>query len=253
MLTLIYWSDTRVAIAFDNNPRFSLELPPTIQFAGKTFNLRAPSQSSTNPVATGLPSPALPIASSIPGGASNTSYQPSYAPSKPTNVFPVPDKSKYPSTNLTTLLSSQDAKDMQSNIIPKEGVKSAYGLTFSLSTFSQMQQWSKSIAVDSKWKGSYDLLATTTYHPCCGAPVSTNDCGHAIAMTGLIKKMLQDGKSEADIKTELLSWEKYFFPRHYVIMGLALKKLGQDLNKIDLSPDYSTVQVEQNATNYLIY
>jgi cytochrome c-type biogenesis protein CcmH/NrfF len=178
--------------------------------------------------------------------------------SKPTSAttlgpFPNVNTAGSPKTNLTAILLSSEAKKMQNDLIPKENSSSYYGLKFSLATFNQQRQWSAQIQEDPSWKARYDSIVSSTYHPCCGANIGTNDCGHAIAMTGLVKKMLQDGKSDQEIKSELMMWEKYYFPRHYVIVALALKKMGKSLDQMDLSPNYSSIAVETAAGNYLIY
>lgn len=259
-LTLALWADLRLQVSFGGEgwqllnfsgptslkPNWDFltfsGLPNLIQTrsaAGTPTTVNIPTATSSSAQAS---SPVTPSS-----GAKRTEYIPA------TNVFPPVDKSKTPTTTIVALLDSGSAKAMQDQLIPKEGTRSPYGLTFNLSTFSDQKSWSKSISVDPGWKDRYEDIVYSTYHPCCGVTISTNDCGHAVALTGLVKKMLQDGKSNQDIRTELLLWERYFFPRHYVIMGLAVQKAGRSLDTVDLSQNYSTVQSERNATDYLIY
>ena len=247
-MNLLLWSGARIDVTVGAlNPKPS-NLPD-----------RASLSSAVSSIQNSLNSRAA-TPSAQPAPSTQTFKQPNPADPQPKeyyraaqNVFPVPNKSNQPATNLTAILEGREAQAMQSEIIPKEGTKSPYGLTFSLATFEDQKTWSKEIVADPSWKDLYQKIVDSTYHPCCGVTISTNDCGHAIALTGLAKKMLQDGKSEAEIRQELLLWEKYFFPRHYVIMGLALRKMGQPLDKIDLSPEYSTTASEKFATEYLIY
>ena len=180
------------------------------------------------------------------------------AVAQPTTVngpFPQVNTKKSPKTNLTTVLLSSDAKKMQSSLIPKEGTRSSYGLTFNLATFNQMKNWDSSISVDPSLQSRFDTITNSAYHPCCGSAINTKKCGcgHAVGMEGLVKKMLQDGKSDQEINTELLQWGKYFFPRHYVIVALALTKMNQSTNQINLTESYSSQSVEQAAGNFLIY
>lgn len=254
-MNLLMWSGARVDVSVGALTPKSSNLPDqqslssALQQIQNTIDSRGVASASAKPT---QPAPSAP--------PTQTFKQPNPSDPQPkayyraaSNVFPVPDKSKQPTTDLTTILEGSEALAMQGQIIPKEGTQSPYGLTYNLDTFEQQKNWSKDIVVADSWKDLYQKIADSTYHPCCGVTISTNDCGHAIALTGLVKKMLQDGKSESDIRQELLLWEKYFFPRHYVIMGLALKKLGQPLDKIDLSPEFSTVTSEKYATEYLIY
>lgn len=245
--TLLMWSEIRLDVSFGALEKSTSNLPDRQSLVEAVNSIS--SQVAQKATSSATPAP-----------TTQTFKQPNQSDPQPkeyykavTNVFPVPDKSKQPSTDLTTILEGSEALGMQGQIIPKEGTKSPYGLTYSLDTFADQKNWSKDITVADSWKDLYQKIADSTYHPCCGVTISTNDCGHAIALTGLTKKMLQDGKTESDIRQELLLWEKYFFPRHYVIMSLAAKKAGIDFSKIDLSPDYSTVQSEKYASDFLIY
>lgn len=216
VLTLLYWSDFQVGLTVRGFP---------IQ----AYFPQSPTLASSN-----TPT-AVPVSPNV------------------KSPFPKVDTSKSPKTNLTAILLSSQAKKIQDQIIPKENSTSPYGLKFSLTTFNTQKDWQKNIAVDPSWKDRYDSITNSTYHPCCGATIATNDCGHALAMTGLVKKMLQDGKSDPEIRVELLKWEEYYFPRHYVIVALALQKMGQSFNKADLSANYSSEDIEGPAGNYLIY
>lgn len=239
------WSELRVEVNFGRFEASQSNLPDR-QSLVEAIN------SITSQVAQNATSSAAPIQQGQSGvspavDAKRTDYKPAV------NVFPAVDKAKQPQTNLVVILESPDAKSLQDQLIPKEGAKSPAGFDFSLDSFTQQKGWSKSIAVDPQWKDRYEKITTSIYHPCCGVTISTNDCGHAVAGTGLVKKMLQDGKSDAEIYTEQLVWQKYYFPRHYVIMALAAKKAGMELAKIDLSANYSTVQSEKYASDFLIY
>jgi cytochrome c-type biogenesis protein CcmH/NrfF len=221
VLTLLYWSNLQVNVTL------------------KGFPIQAyfPQSQGSN---TALASHSI-------AGDQGSTYIP------PTGPFPKVDTKKNPKTNLTAILLSNDAKKLQNDIIPKENTTSPYGLKFNLTTFNQEKKWSTDIKEDPAWKDRYDAITKSTYHPCCGATIDTNDCGHAIALTGLVKKMLQDGKSDQEIKDELMQWEEYYFPRHYVIVALALKRMDKPLANIDLSENYSSIGVETSAGNYLIY
>lgn len=245
VLTLLMWSEMKVNITFGALEASKSNLPSrqALVEAVRDISSRIAQNSSSSAV------PTRPVSSGVDPAIDAKRVDNKLA----VNVFPAIDKTKDPTTNLVSILESADAKQAQDQVIPKEGTKSSYGLIFGLESFTDQKGWSKSVALDPKWKDLYEQISTSVYHPCCGVTISTNDCGHAIAMTGLIKKMLTDGKSESEIRLEILSWQKYYFPKHYVIMALAAKKAGMDLAKIDLSANYSTVQSEKYASDFLIY
>ena len=257
LLTLMYWSQVQITVQFlnlerptnlsvlDNNSlvNYTATPRPLITYNGNVQT----SSPSARPASAATPRPAP---QPSPPALVDGKYSEYKAVS---NVFPTVDKSKGPKTNATTILESSAAREIQDQFIPKEGTKSPTGLTFSLDTFSEQKQWQKSISIDPAWKDSYNEVVYNAFHPCCGVTISTNDCGHAIALTGLTKKMLKDGKSVDQIRTEIFAWERYYFPRHYVLMALAVKKEGKDASIIDLSQNYATVQSEQYATDYLVY
>ncbi len=243
--TLLMWSEMRVNITFGALEASKSNLPSRQALVEAVGNI-------SSRVAQNASSSAVPTQQG--GSGVDPAVDAKRVDNKPAlNVFPAIDKTKDPTTNLVSILESADAKKAQDQVIPKEGSKSGFGLIFGLDSFVDQKGWSKSIAVDLKWKDIYDKIVTSVYHPCCGVTISTNDCGHAIAMTGLTRKMLQDGQNEEQIRSEILSWQKYYFPKHYVIMALAAKKAGMDLTKIDLSANYSTVQSEKYASDFLIY
>lgn len=221
VLTLLYWSNLQINLTYKGFPLQAYFPQSAAQM------VRANSAGST--------------------ANSGSTYTPPQGP------FPKVDTKQKPKTTLTTILLSSEAKQMQNQIIPKENTLSPYGLKFNLTTFAQQKKWSTDIKDDPAWRSRYDSITGSTYHPCCDATIDTNDCGHAIAMTGLVRKMLQDGKSDQEIKDELMKWEEYYFPRHYVIMALALKKMGKPITDINLSADYSSEGVETSAGNFLIY
>ena len=252
-LTVSLWSNVNIAMSFGGAGDFltfdSGPLNPHWEIL--TFANPFASTSTTPTTGTTSPSqtPTIPIDNTPvpPLVSGNIPYTPAV------NVFPAVDKTKQPQTTISLLLATSDAKAMEDQIIPKEGSKSPSGLTFSLDTFAEQKQWARTIDLDPSWKDRAISLAESTYHPCCGVTVATNDCGHAIALTGLIKKLVRDGRTDDQIRSELLMWEEYYFPRHYVIMGLALKKANEPLSHLDVSANYSTVQSESFATDYLTY
>lgn len=238
LMILVNWFGVRVRVSFgQTTPKTQAPVSSVVP------------QSTFIPTASSVAIPAQRVQSGVDpaADAKRVDYR------SAVNVFPAVDKSKSPRTDINTILSGADAQRLNQEFIPKEDSQSSFGLKFNLETFTEQKAWSKDISIDPKWKDLYDKITTSVYHPCCGVTISTNDCGHAIALTGLTKKMLQAGRSEGEILTEIMQWEKFYFPRHYVMMALAMRKAGQDVSKIDLSPDYSSYQSERYATDFLVY
>lgn len=165
------------------------------------------------------------------------------------------EKTGSPKTTVTDLLKTEAAVKLSKEFIPKEGFTTPYGLTLGLKTYEDMKKWNKTVSLEGASSDRAEKLMNEIYHPCCGAMINPKicGCGHAIGMSGLVKKMVQDGKSDSEVLGELMIWGKYFFPRHYVIMGLLQQKLGKSLDEIDLSQKFSSIDGEKPVVEYLTY
>lgn len=164
------------------------------------------------------------------------------------------DKSVTPKTTITSLLQTESAQKVKDRLIPNEGTVTAYGLTINLKTYEEMKKWDKDIKLDGDNLVRAEKLIDETYHPCCGASISQKicGCGHAVGLRGLIKKMVQEGKGDAEVKGESFVWLKYFFPKHYVILGLYLEKLGRNLGEINHTQPYSSIDAQKPVIDYLV-
>jgi hypothetical protein len=116
------------------------------------------------------------------------------------------------------------------------------------------KKWDKEITLEGGNLERAQRLIDETYHPCCGASINAKvcGCGHAVGLRGLIKKMVQDGKSDDEIRRESFIWLRYFFPKHYVIMGLYMEKAGRSLDEINHTQTYSSIDAQRPVTDYLI-
>lgn len=91
--------------------------------------------------------------------------------------------------------------------------------TISLSSKDQQAEFTKLIGRDPSGKPYED-------HPCCTAAIGECDCGHAVALRGLTKLLIQKGMSEQGIINESLKWNELFFPDQYQQAGSGLGGCG---------------------------
>lgn len=102
------------------------------------------------------------------------------------------------------------------------GVTSASGngvitkLSLDTAGYNQLLEYDKTITLTDAQKKNYagfDVLI-----PCCGFQLTSQDenndcrCGHHIALAGLIKWGLTNGKSRDQIQQEINQWKPVFFP-----------------------------------------
>lgn len=159
-----------------------------------------------------------------------------------------------PKATITDILQTKEALALNETFITKEGFKTPYGLTLGLDTFTTIKKWNKDITLSGDQADRAEVLFNEIYHPCCDSMINLKSCGcgHAVGMSGLVKKMIQDGKSSDEIKREMLAWAKYFWPKHFVIMALLQEKLGKSLAEIDVSQRFASISAQKVATEYLV-
>lgn len=163
-------------------------------------------------------------------------------------------KTASPKATITDILQTKEALALNETFITKEGFKTPYGLTLGLDTFTTIKKWNKDITLAGDQAARAEVLFNEIYHPCCDSMINLKSCGcgHAVGMSGLVKKMVQDGRSNDEIKREMIVWAKYFWPKHYVILALLQGKLGKSLDEIDVSQRFSSLSAQKVATDYLV-
>lgn len=72
----------------------------------------------------------------------------------------------------------------------------------------------------------YNDLVKNIYHPCCDAPIGSCGCKHAVAAKGLIKYLLSQSWTDAQISDEVFLWDRFWWPKHYVTVALYLQSQG---------------------------
>lgn len=89
-------------------------------------------------------------------------------------------------------------------------------------------------------------IAENVYRPCCGNSTAFPDCNHGMAALGYIQLAVKTGLSEKQIYQDLLAFNSYWFPQHYVEMAAMFSKQNvkwKDVDsKIALSQEYSSAQ-----------
>jgi hypothetical protein len=178
------------------------------------------------------------------------------AASAPTVIkldVPTYDKSGGPKRTVSDLLATARAKEIYQSF-PKDGSTSPFGIKMTVSTQKELAALDKSLPIPAGKEDSYKALTAAGFHPCCDGALNNCDCEHAVAMRGIIKKYLAAGKSEDEIRTELVTWEKFWWPRHYVIMALFDEATGRKPTAQDYySSIYGTISNEKPALDYLLY
>lgn len=159
-----------------------------------------------------------------------------------------------PKATITDILQTKEALALNETFITKEGFKTPYGLTLGLDTYTTIKNWNKDITLSGDQATRAEELFNEIYHPCCDSMINLKSCGcgHAVGMSGLVKKMIQDGRSTDEIRREMTAWAKYFWPKHFVIMALLQEKLGRSLDEIDASQRFASISSQKVATEYLV-
>ncbi len=100
---------------------------------------------------------------------------------------------------------------------PISGEKTSYGVTLDNNGFKQLLSTDQTVTLSDDTKTRYQKLINEIPHDCCPgnvqgfAPISACGCGHAQALRGLTKLLIQKGWSDSDIKSEADKWRKLFF------------------------------------------
>lgn len=240
-LTLLIWSEMKVSVSFGVLESRS-PTPSRKELSQALSNISA--QVSQNRSATS-------------SASTSTSPIPTIPRIDFAKELKVPefDKTGSPKTTITDLLQTEEALKINETFIPKEGFKTPYGLSLGLDTYKEMISWNKEVSLSGDPEVRAEKIINSTFHPCCGSIINTKvcGCGHAVGMSGLVKKMVQDGRPDQEIEKELLVWAKYFWPRHYVLMAMFQQRLGRSLDEINLGQAYSSVSAQKPVVEYLTY
>lgn len=101
--------------------------------------------------------------------------------------------------------------------IPREGLETDYGISFSQEGYETLIQWNEDYKVEARYAEIFESLDLRL--PCCGWSKPSRDektncaCGHHQALEGLAKKLLADGQSVATVQGEVSRWARYMFPK----------------------------------------
>jgi hypothetical protein len=106
--------------------------------------------------------------------------------------------------------------------------QTSYGIALDNNGYKQLVGFDKSIRLSSNESAQiYDAIIgrdknNQPYisHPCCTAAISECDCGHAVALRGLVKYLLEEGYSPTEIIEETAKWNALFFPQQEQNSGL---------------------------------
>lgn len=96
------------------------------------------------------------------------------------------------------------------------GELTSYGITKDNNGFKALLNAEK-ISLSGDAGARYQRLINEIPHDCCPgnvqgfAPIGGCDCGHAQALRGLAKLLIQKGWSDNDIKSEADNWRRLFF------------------------------------------
>ncbi|OGI15583.1 hypothetical protein A3K63_01555 [Candidatus Micrarchaeota archaeon RBG_16_49_10] len=90
-----------------------------------------------------------------------------------------------------------------------------YGPTFSQEGYDQLIAYQNSITLTGEQQTRYQKLIMEIPHECCNGPVGQCECGHAVALRGLVKLLLQKGYTDQQIKDESYKWRQLFFSQNY--------------------------------------
>jgi len=150
-------------------------------------------------------------------------------------------------TGIASLPAGASESDVVSAILPQDkDINRPYswkGKTVTLTAYQpgngydMLVDMERSISVNSlaaDQKSRYNNLIMKIYHPCCNAPVGACGCKHAVAVRGLIKKLLQEGWTDKQILNEVFLWLRFWWPKHYAIMATYLVSQGADPSEVSL-------------------
>lgn len=93
--------------------------------------------------------------------------------------------------------------------------KTSYGVEFSQQGYDQLMGYQTSISLTQDQQSKYQQLIMEIPHECCNGAIGQCDCGHAVALKGLVKLLLQNGYTDQQIKDEAYKWRVLFFSQNY--------------------------------------
>ncbi len=81
----------------------------------------------------------------------------------------------------------------------------------------------------------FKAITKSIYHPCCGAPIASCGCKHAIAAKGLVKYLLTQEYTDDQIKDEVFLWNRFWWPKHYATAAIYFNSQGTNPASISAS------------------
>ena len=105
---------------------------------------------------------------------------------------------------------------VRDEIIPREGLATDYGVTFSDAGYQTLMKWNEEFKVEPSYADAFESL--DLHLPCCDWRKPSRDektncaCGHHQALEGLSKKLLSDGWSRDTVQRQVTLWDRYLFP-----------------------------------------
>lgn len=106
---------------------------------------------------------------------------------------------------------------VRDEVIPREGLATDYGVSFSEEGYQTLILWNEEIKVEERYADSFEALNLRL--PCCDWSKPSRDekancaCGHHQALEGLAKKLLADGRPGAAVQVEVSRWTRYMYPK----------------------------------------
>ncbi|MBI3981119.1 hypothetical protein HY345_03930 [Candidatus Microgenomates bacterium] len=141
------------------------------------------------------------------------------------------------------------SKVLDEGLMKQEGLEVARLAStggWTLGTKGPMELYSSQeiIKLTSEQQDLVKKIAENVYRPCCGNSTAFPDCNHGMAALGYIQLAVKAGLSEKQIYQDLLAFNSYWFPQHYVEMAAMFSKQNvkwKDVDpKIALSQEYSS-------------
>jgi hypothetical protein len=106
---------------------------------------------------------------------------------------------------------------VRDEVIPRDGVVTDYGVSFSEVGYTTLIQWNEEVKVDARYADAFESLDLRL--PCCDWAQPSRDekancaCGHHQALEGLAKKLLADERPGAVVQVEVSRWARYMYPK----------------------------------------
>ncbi len=106
---------------------------------------------------------------------------------------------------------------VREEIVPREGLATDYGVTFSDAGYQALQKCNADYKVEPSYARAFESLDLML--PCCEWSHPSRDeksncaCGHHQVLEGLAKKLLAEGRSAAVVQGEVIRWSRYMFPK----------------------------------------